>query len=67
MKQKKIKSQNKWHFVENRTEIIQHVLKTLNLFPTYICVCVCVCVCVRERERERERVGVYVCFLKGYT
>jgi len=25
--QKKIKLQNKWHFVENKTEIMQHVLK----------------------------------------
>ena len=38
--EKRQKSQNKWHYVENRTEM-QHVLKTL---VSYVCVCACVCV-----------------------
>jgi len=30
--QKRIKLLNKWHFVENKTEIIQHVIKC-GIFP----------------------------------
>ena len=35
---KKIKLWNKWHFVENKTEIIQHVLKMQHIYllPKYI-------------------------------
>jgi len=36
--QKKIKLWNKWCFVENKTEILQHVLKMhqISLFPKHI-------------------------------
>ena len=36
--QENIKVQNKWHFVENKTEIMQHVLKMQYIFllPKYI-------------------------------
>jgi hypothetical protein len=36
--QEKIKVQNKWHFVKNKTEIMQHVLKMQYIFllPKYI-------------------------------
>jgi hypothetical protein len=35
---KKIKLLNKWHFVENKTEITQHVIKMwdISLMPTHL-------------------------------
>jgi len=38
LEQKQIKSSNKWHFMENKTEIVQHVLKmqSIALLPKHI-------------------------------